>query len=308
MLLLLSCYVNLRPGCNIKQMQILPSKKLTPFIKHYLFLKSEGDTIKKLRLFSDGNTAMVFSFGSNLISNVQNNDRLDYLPSSFVYGQLSDFKDLYLVNEADLVVVVFQPAGLNQIMGLPANEFRDKIISTDDLFGQQGLGLYGRLFEHSNLEGKLKMLNTFFIELATKKVFANHLLVEAAVNFIFKNNGTNSISQLTKHVGYTERHIERNFVESIGLSPKKFGNIIKLHNFLKLLKDKSKENNLTSLAYEAGYSDQSHLIKEFRKYTGITPKEYLYKTNKLTSNFIKFNSTDAAVEEMSGLYNLHQKT
>jgi AraC-like DNA-binding protein len=289
-------------------MQILPSKELLPFIKHYLFLKSEGNTIKKLRLFSDGNTAMVFSFGSKLISNIQNNDRLDYLPSSFIYGQLSDFKDLYLVNEADLVAVVFQPAGLNQILGLPVNEFRDKIICAEDVFGQRGLSLYRRLFEHSNLKDKVKMLDTFFIKLSAKKVFTNHLLIEAAVNFILKSNGTNSINQLTKHVGYTERHIERAFIGCIGLSPKKFGNIIKLHGFLKLLKDKSKQNNLTGIAYEAGYSDQSHLIKEFRKYTGITPKEYLYKTNKLTSNFIRFNSADAAVERMSGLYNLSQKT
>lgn len=48
-------------------MQITPTKELSPYIKHYLFLESEGTLSKKLRLFSDGNTGMVLTFSGNLI-------------------------------------------------------------------------------------------------------------------------------------------------------------------------------------------------------------------------------------------------
>ena len=61
---------------------------------------------------------------------------------------------------------------------------------------------------------------------------------------------------------------------------------MKIH-FLKLLKDKPNHTNLTSICYDAGFSDQSHLIKEFRKHTGISPKEYSSTSGKLTSNLIK---------------------
>jgi len=293
---------------NFRQtMQVLPSKELMPFIKHYLFLESERNSIKKFRLFSDGHTGMVFSFKGNLISNIQNKALLDYLPASFVYGQISEFKDLYLATDASLVIVVFQPAGLNQLMGIPAAELRDNIIGTEYLFGWQGLNLQAKLFEQNNFQDQIRILNAFFIELAAKKAIVNQVLIEASINFIFKNKGANSIHQLVKHVGYTERHIERAFIECIGLSPKKFGNIVKLHSFLKLLKGKSKHNNLTKISYEAGYSDQSHLIKEFRKYTGITPNEYLHKTNKLTINLMEVNSSQSTVEAMSGLYNFSGK-
>lgn len=289
-------------------MQILPSKELLPFIKHYLFLESEGKkTIKHLRLFSDGTTGMAFSFKSNLISNIQNNELPEYLPASFVYGQISEFKNLYLVNDASLIIVVFQPAAINKLIGISAAELRDNIIKTEDLFGWQGLNLQAKLFEQGNIRDKLKLLNRFFIKLVAKKAFVNQALIDVSVNFIFKNKGTNSIGQLVKYTGYTERHIERIFNECIGLHPKRFGNIVKLHSFLKLLKDKSRQNNLTQISYEAGYSDQSHLIKEFRKYTGITPKEYLYMNNKLTTNFMEFNSAHLPVGAMSDLYNLRGK-
>lgn len=69
-------------------MQILPSKELLPYIRHYLFLRSDGKCIKKLRLFTDGNTGIVFTFRNNLISNYKNHELPDYLPNTFVYGQL----------------------------------------------------------------------------------------------------------------------------------------------------------------------------------------------------------------------------
>jgi len=289
-------------------MQILPSNELKSFIRHYLFLESERKSIKKLRLFSDGNPGMIFSLKNKLISNIQNNDLLGYLPDSFIYGQISEFKDLYLVNEASLIIVVFQPTGLNQLMRIPGVELRDNIIRTEDLFGRRVLNLQEKLSEQASLRDKLNLLNTFFIELATKKVFENQILIEASVNFILKNKGANSIHQLVRYTGYSERHIERTFIECIGLTPKKFGNIVKLHGFLKLLKDKSKHNNLTKISYEAGYTDQSHLIKEFKKYTGITPNEYLHKTNRLTINFMEFDSSHLTPEPMSGLYNFLGKS
>lgn len=272
-------------------MQILPPKELLPFIKHYLFLESEGNNIKKLRLFSDGNTGMVFSFKNNLISNIQNDGHVSYLPNSFVYGQISEFKDLYLISEASLIIVVFQPAGINQLMGVSAAELRDNIIKVEDLFGQQALNLQMNLFEQNNFQDKLKMLNAFFTEFAAKRISVNQAVIEASVNFIFNNKGVNTVDQLVRYIGYTERHIERIFIECVGLSPKKFGSVVKLHRFLKLLKSKSKHHTLTEISYEAGYSDQPHLIKEFRKYTGVTPKDYLNKTNRLAVNFMEFNST-----------------
>jgi AraC-like DNA-binding protein len=286
-------------------MQILPSKELLPFIKHYLFLESEGENVKKLRLFSDGNTGMVFSFNSRFIQNSPDNKRLDYLPNAFVYGQISAFKDLYLEKNATLIVIVFQPFGINRLLGISANEFKDKIIPVEEIFGKQGLFLQEQLYELVSFEDKLKTLNRFFLELSSKNQIANHAIIQPSIDFILKNKGEITIGQLVKHTGYTERHIERVFNENIGLNPKKFGNIVQLHFFLKQLKGISKPNNLVEICYEMGYSDQSHLIKTFKKYTGITPTQYLNNTSKLAVNFMEISSMKTP---MSDLYNLKIQT
>ena len=267
-------------------MQVSPSKALAPYIKHYLFLDSAAIAIQKLRLFSDGNTGLVFSLKNKLIAGIDNYEVKNYLPTSFIYGQLDGFKDIYSDNEISLLIVVFQPNGIHQLLGIPANEFQDAILPVEDVLGQKASLLQEKLSEQNN-QGRVELLNQFFGTLISSKPISNQFIINHSLDFIVANKGDFTLKQLVDYTGYTERHLERKFKECIGLNPKKFGNVIRLHHFLKLLKDKSQETNLTTICYDAGFSDQSHLIKEFRKHTGITPKEYLVSTGKLTNNLIK---------------------
>jgi AraC-like DNA-binding protein len=232
---------------------------------------------------------MVFSFKNTLINTIQNNQQLVCLPNSFVYGQINEFKDLYVENEASFIIVVFQPFGINRLLGIPAHDIKGRIICTEEIFGRQGLILQEKLAEHPDSDTRVQLLNTFFFGLSFKYPKTNHVIIEASIDFILKNRGAITIGQLVKHTGYTERQIERTFSECIGLTPKKFGNIVQLHSFLKMLRNLSKQNNLTNFCYEAGYADQSHLIKVFKKYTGITPTQYLNDTRKLAINFVELN-------------------
>lgn len=268
-------------------MQILPPKELFPFIKHYLFLESRGNDFRKLRLFSDGNMGIVFSFKSNLIADSKNNGLLEILPNSFLYGQITRFKDVYLLSEAEIIIAVFHPSGINQLLGIPAKELQNNIIKTEYLFGKQSSELHEKLAEKFTIQDKLTLLNTFFTELAAKSTVPDDIIINASLNFIFQKKGLISLNQLVKLTGYTERHIERKFIQAIGINPKQFGNIVKLHNFLRHIKKGSTGKNLTAIAYEAGYADQSHLIKEFKKITGMTPKIYINKVDKLTINFVE---------------------
>lgn len=264
-------------------MQILPAKELSDIIKHYLFLDSKGINAKNLRLFSDGNTGIVFNTNNNLFLDFNNK-----LPNSFLYGQITQFKDIYFSNYTSLIIVVFQPAGIKKKFGISAFEVCDNIIDLEEISGKKSLEIEDKLAEAKTIQEKINLLNAFFIALALKNNIKNELLISASINFILKNKGLISNSQLIKFTGYTERHIERLFLESIGISPKSFANIVKLHSFLQQIKTNTKKTNLTEIAYHAGYADQSHLIREFKKHTGMTPSLYTKKTYKLAINFVAF--------------------
>ncbi len=39
------------------------------------------------------------------------------------------------------------------------------------------------------------------------------------------------------------------------------------------------------LSYECGYTDQSHMIKEFKLFSGYTPKEYIARYSPVSEYF-----------------------
>ena len=277
-------------------MQIFPPEVLSPYIKHYLFLESGGNQYKKLRLFSDGNTGMVFLLNQCRLSLHHS----QHLPYSFLYGQISHFQDLALIEQASFIIIVFQPDGLYKLLGISAHALNDQIIDAQDIFGQSSIELYHSLLQVEQTSERVHALNTFFYKLAAQCKLSEQALLPTLLQHITQHNGVVTVGHLVHYSGYTERHIERVFAEQVGMSPKKFGNIVQFHRFLKLLRSKPAATSLTTICHESGYFDQSHLIRAFKKYTGITPSEYLNRTNRLAINFMELKDVP---DQMSGLYN-----
>ncbi|MGZ5220708.1 MAG: helix-turn-helix domain-containing protein, partial [Chitinophagaceae bacterium] len=78
--------------------------------------------------------------------------------------------------------------------------------------------------------------------------------------------------------------MERKFVSAIGLSPKQLSRVVRLQATLKMLEQQN-FGSLTSLAYENGYYDQAHFIKDFKEFTGTSPKFFFSENLKLATLF-----------------------
>jgi len=98
-------------------------------------------------------------------------------------------------------------------------------------------------------------------------------IVKSTIETILTANGQLPINELSKRNNTSRRQLARKFSSDIGLSPKQLSKTIRLQTALKklLVKDVI---SLTDLAYESEYYDQAHFIKEFKEFTGLTPKEF----------------------------------
>ncbi|MBS1601441.1 MAG: AraC family transcriptional regulator [Bacteroidetes bacterium] len=259
-------------------MQIAPSIQLSGFVRHYLFLEGEGAALHRLRLFPDGNTGIVFNFSSPLTLDGQ------LLPDAFAYGQITEYKDIACHGRARLFVVVVRPDGFNRLLGLPAGELIDKVVSLADIFGEGVVSLQHGIADAGTANGSVALVEDFFGRLLAGCFFAANPLVEASMQLIQKSNGLLSVGQLAKGLGCHKRQLERQFMVAVGLSPKRFSNIVRTHAFLKHLPEGAR---LTGYAYDSGYYDQAHLIREFKQITGLTPSQYLKKTEPLAVNFLQ---------------------
>ncbi|WP_250254175.1 AraC family transcriptional regulator [Chryseobacterium sp. Marseille-Q3244] len=269
--------------CVHLNMQISPPKHLAPFIRHYIFLENHEKDIKNVRLFTDGSTGLILSANMNLYSDFSE----EHIPASFFYGTLNSYKDFSSKGKFSFIAVVFQPYFLNMILNTSAKEVKNQIVSVEDVLKDKLIRFQDQLFDKINPLTIIDDLNIFFTRFISKETGTDYQLIAAIQQYILQHKGSVSSKDLEYFTGYSERHLERKFENYMGVSPKKYTNIIRLHYFLSLMNQGISDENMTSLSYHAGYSDQSHLIREFKKSIGLTPRQYIKTENKMAVNFIE---------------------
>ena len=91
---------------------------------------------------------------------------------------------------------------------------------------------------------------------------------------INETQGNVRIHELAEELHYSERHLSRVFLDSMGISPKTFARIVRFQNAIDAIMNQTMHSLCDSII-ELGYSDQAHFQREFKQYTGITPKRFL---------------------------------
>ena len=261
----------------------LPSSPAWSFcIKHYLFLRCPIG--KTLRLFSDGNTGLVFIIKGQLrLKNKRGVDQV--LPDVFVYGQLDNYQDIYSAADTEILIVVFHPYGFFSLSGLPAEEVKGQIIDIHLLYGSQINSLADNLKTTVTCTQSILAIETYFAALFKKPVTYNDQLGRV-VRSIIQIKGQTTVKGLTNLTGHSERKMERLFQATIGMSPGKYIQNVRLHYFFSLVRSEHELGSLTVAGLESGYYDQAHLIHHFKQTTGLTPRQYLLSANPLAVNLL----------------------
>ena len=80
-----------------------------------------------------------------------------------------------------------------------------------------------------------------------------------------------SIENLAGIACLGKKQYGRLFREYVGMNPKEYGRIVRFQRALRMMQLGSRD--YTGIAYSSGYSDQSHFIRDFRQFSGMTPKK-----------------------------------
>lgn len=247
---------------------VQPTSVLAPFVKHYWLLKTVGDATALTLTVPTGMVSLIFHRGNRLFSV---HEKL-MQPRAFLSGQERTFADLKYDGQINMISVVFRPAGARAFFNLPANKYTGMRLSANDI-GDKEL----QVLEHS-LTGTeddnlcILLIEQFLLKRLTQLAEYNLKRIETTIRLI--NSGQNDIVQLADAACLSTKQFNRVFSEHIGANPKEFTRTIRFQRALHHLETRP-QLSLTALAYECGYFDQSHMIKEFKSLSGYTPGEYL---------------------------------
>jgi AraC-like DNA-binding protein len=171
------------------------------------------------------------------------------------------------------LITRFQPYAGALFFPNQVSDFTNESIDLFDILSKECSLFYYRLMEQPLLEQKVKVLEAFLIDrlVSTPKKQEKIGLVEMLCNSISHHEDSFDMSRLAVETGFSVRYIQKLFLNYVGISPNNFFSVQRFNKSLELVR--SAEMSLTNIAYECGYYDQAHFIREFKSYTGLTPSQ-----------------------------------
>ena len=161
------------------------------------------------------------------------------------------------------------PLGARRLLGIPACELANRLVALDAVVGEFAVELTERLAEASCAEERHATAQ----RLLAGRLSDDHPPREVAyvLERLRMTRGVARVETLAAEVGWSRRHLAARFRDSIGLSPKTLGRLLRVEHAAQRVRA---GDRLTDVAYGAGYADQTHFNRDFRELVGCTPSEF----------------------------------
>lgn len=251
--------------------KITTPKGLEAFVKDIFVLGSNiQEKEHKLPFYADGFAGIIYSKSTNPFYLQPKNKKLS---NFYLYGQTIEPISLEINGSYKLVCIRMYPFAVRILLGVDPKELNDdcydlKLIENIDT--QSFIEKLDRTSDHNVI---VQIIEEYIYELLKNASTNPDYRIKLAINLILKSKGTISIRKLREKLFVTERTLERHFLNEIGINPKQFAKVVQFSYALEKISE-SDYFNLSEVGYESGFSDQSHFIRTFKRFTGKTPKEF----------------------------------
>jgi len=166
-----------------------------------------------------------------------------------------------------LAAVQFRPGAAASFFPMPMTEAADQTVDLSDLWRSDGILLRDSLLEARTPQQKLALLESWLLRHLRP---AHDRALPWAIAALRRSM---PVATVAAHLGLLPQTFTRRFAAQTGLTPKRFARVCRLQSVLRAVRQ-TPAVDWCDLAARHGYSDQSHLVHEFRALAGIAPTEY----------------------------------
>jgi len=259
----------------------VPHKDLRSFVKCFWTLEvpASPDTPRQ-RILPDGCIELFFILGDD-VKRFTSEDEYIIQPREMILGQITEPYFIQPTGYVNSFAVRFYPYGFANFVSVPIHQLANKETPIGHLFGEEvSKQLSDKVVNAESTAQRIRIMEDFLLEKLKTKATIDHI-VKSTVDALLATKGSLSIHSILKNDLSKRRQLERKFSQQIGISPKQLGKVIRLQAVLKMILDQ--QSQLTNIAYESDYHDQAHFIKDFREFTGASPKHFLHDSSMALS-------------------------
>src|SRR5262245_22631362 len=181
-------------------------------------------------------------------------------PGAVVSGPYSNFFLIDPLVHASIIGVHFRPGRAVPALGVPAGELADAHADRENLWGPMAAELRERLCTAATPAKR-------------------HGAIAVALDAFEQRDAAVKVRDLARRVGLSQRRFIQIFTAEVGLTPKLYGRVRRFQRARELVR-KATEPDWAALALACGFFDQSHLIRDFGEFSGLSPVAYLNQRSK----------------------------
>jgi AraC-like DNA-binding protein len=227
------------------------------------------DRISAIMLVEDADTERMVLPTASAVLGIQTSGRVraetGLLSVAGVTGVQNVARKYAYVGKTTSLLVRFTPQGI-ACLGVPACQLASRNIGLHEILRPDRVErMHERMRAARTAADSVAVLEDFLAQLP----FTGDPLVAQALKLVASSSTRpTGVAEVARLLGLSERQLERRFLERVGVTPKRFAT---LRRFERAIASASTTPSLTAVALDAGYYDQSHFIREFRRFTGVSP-------------------------------------
>lgn len=226
-----------------------------PAISHFYSFEARED-MQETFAIPDGCIDVLFDCDANT-------------PTAEVFGTPMSALDIELESQHRYFGVRFASGVIPDCLKVSAEELIEHHFSLLDVV-PHAHQLFDAVVGQSDFEAQVSSFRAFFDAQPSRPLSP---VTRAVVSVIFEQKGNIRVDELAEEIGYSTRTIQRQFRADMGMSPKAFGRIIRCQSAVYCI-NHSDQVVFSDMAYDLGFSDQPHFLREFKKLVSTTPMAY----------------------------------
>jgi AraC-like DNA-binding protein len=271
---------------NIHQEFEVP-EELKDTIKCFWYNRRDyGEKPSEFTVLPDGYAEIIFHFGSGC--SILHDGNIQALPSPFIMGLLNQPAVFYAQNQLEIIGVRCFPWAVFELLGLSSEKTENGVHTFEHPVAALHFVLKD-LITQGKVEEAISQIEQCFLKLHAL-ITVDSLLFKAGAA-MRKNYGAIPVNQVADSAHTTVRTLERKFKQSSGHTVKDISGIMRFEQIRNRLWH-APETHIAALAQEFGYTDQSHLSREFKRYSGTTPAVFAREARKrkqiVNNDFVAF--------------------
>jgi AraC-like DNA-binding protein len=257
-----------------------PAAPLGDFVEDFRMYENYTGKHRRERILPSGTFELVFNLRDDelRIYAASPREQCRRFSGALISGPYAGSFATDTEEEASILGVHFKPGGAAALLGVPAGELANAHVDLDAVWGPSAAELRERLCAARAPAERFHLLeNALMARLADPP--RRHGAVRCALGLLTHSHGRARVRDVAHAVDLSQRRLIAAFTNEVGLTPKLFGRVQRFQRALALARDNALD--WAELATGCGYFDQSHLIRDFVAFAGMSPADYRRRQSRL---------------------------